>query len=853
MPIGRIVKETLGTLAEEALKEAPEAIAKKAPRKVFKELAEVPEEIRILPPEERVKAVDKFFKEEKVEEFARVRKEDILKEERIAYAEKVKTKEQLEEIKFDKEIFAKYLSEEKKLTQEDRITMLQERQRDLYLKADKLKKEQENISLYQANRAEGIESQDSIAARIATTPGAGKNFSSIEGMSTAIYNRVSADMFELKEGMRTKWLGIKQDTELGNEVIRYLKDGQIKNTARLTEVKQIADQWIKASDKIKGLRNRAGARIGKLEDWILPQSHDAQKIRKVGFEKWSYSIRDKLDKARIEAEQGRRLEDVLEDAYKNITTPQVEMTGGRGTGILAKRGEAHRILHFKSGDDMINYKNEFGNPDTFSTMDAHIRQQSNEIAVLKLFGSNPEDTFNKMKEMALADGMGTDKVEKLDALWRISTGQADGDAILDSRDALIAAIGGTHRALKSAGSLGTAQITAIGDVGNMILGSGYRGLKTIRLLGKSLHTLIQEATTIGGTAMNTQIANRIGVVSEFASASLANSRYAEVGTGWAQKAAEIVIRGSGLGAYTTSMRTAVGLELAGNFAENFGKKLDDTPFWKLFEEYGITSKEWDIIRKTKARDMDGAKFLDMNKIYEVDEELGYRINEMITNEMDAFVIMPTDRTRLYTTWGAKKGTMKGEAARNIFLFKSFPIAVFMMHTRRIGKIDTTMGKAAYGAALLGTSTILGGITLMAYDIVTGKTPRDIKGREKEFVIESVLKSGGLGIFADLTVGADTDRYGHSYITTLVGVPAGTIEDISKVMGTIKDPLSRERWAHNYNMAKQYIPGQNLWYTRAVMERTLGEFFGEQIDPNYKKRVRRREKYMKQRGQEFLLK
>jgi len=838
MPIGRIVKETLGTLAEEALKEAPEIIAKKAPRKVFKELAEVPEEIRILPPEERVKAVDEFFKKEKVEEFARIREEDILREKRVAYAEKVRVEERL-----------RVTPEE----EADRITMLQERQRNLFLKADKLKKEQENIKLYTASRAEGMTPQDSIAARIATTPGAGKSFSSIEGMSTAIYNRVSADMFELKEGMRTKWLGIKQDVELGNEVIRYLKDGQIKNTARLAEVKQIADQWAKASDKIKGLRNRAGARIGKLEDWILPQSHDAQKIRKAGFEKWSYSIRDKLDKARIEAEQNRPLEEVLYDAYKNITTPDVEMTGGRGTGVLAKRGEAHRTLHFKTGDDMITYKNEFGNPDTFSTMDAHIRQQSNEIAVLKLFGSNPEDTFNKMKEIALADGMGTDFAEKLDALWRISTGQADGDAILDSRDALIAAIGGTHRALKSAGSLGTAQITATADVGNLILGSEYRGLNTIRLLGNSLKTLLQEATTIGGTAKKIQIANRIGVVSEFASASLANSRYAEVGTGWAQKAAEVVIRASGLGAYTTSLRSAVGLELAGNLAENFGKKLDDTPFWKLFEEYGISAKEWDVIRKTKAREIDGAEFLDFAKIYDVDEALGYRVNEMFTNEMDAFVIMPTDRTRLYTTWGAKKGTLKGEAARNIFLFKSFPIAVFMMHSRRVGKISTNMGKAAYGAALLGQSVIMGSITWMMYDTVTGKTPRKFEGREKEYVIESILKSGGLGIFADLTMGADTDRYGHSYITTLVGVPAGTIEDISKAMGTIKEPLSRERWAQNYNMAKQYIPGQNLWYTRAIVERTLGEFFGELIDPDYRKKVRRREKYMKQRGQEFLLK
>jgi len=847
MPIGKIVKEALGTLAEEALKEAPEVVAKKAPRKAFKELAEVPEQIKQLPAEERVKAADEFFKEDKVEEFARVREKDILREERVTYAEKARVTERI----------AVTPEEEA-----DRIVMLQERQRDLFLKADKLKKEQENVKLYMASRKDGRSPEDAIADRLARTPGAGKSFSSIEGMADAIYNRINADMFELKEGMRTKWLGFKQDIELGNEVIRFIKDGQIKNTARLAEVKQVADQWAKGANKIKNLRNRAGARVGKLEDWVLPQSHDARKIKKAGFEKWSYSIRDKLDKARIEAEQSRPLEDVLESSYKNITAPNVETIGGKGTSVLAKRGEAHRILHFKSGDDIIAYKNEFGNPDTFSTMDAHIRQQSKEIATLKIFGANPEDSFNKMKELAVADDIGTYKREKLDALWRISTGQADGDAILDSRDALIAAIGGTHRALRSAGSLGTAQISATADVGNMVLASKYRGLDTIHLLGESLKTLLQEATTMGGSAQNIQMggsaqniqkANRIGVVSEFASASLTNSRYAEVGTGWAQKAAEVVIRASGLSAYTTSLRATVGLELAGNFAENFGKKLDDTPFWKLFKEYGITSKEWDVIRRTKARDMDGAKFLDVNKIYEVDEDLGYRVGEMITNEMDSFVIMATDRTRLYSTWGARKGTLKREAASNIFLFKSFPISVFMMHTARIAKIDSTMGKAAYGAALLGQSIIMGSITWMMYDTVTGKTPRKFEGREKEYVIESILKSGGLGIFGDLTLGADTDRYGHSYITTLAGVPGGTIEDIVKVMGTVKDPLSREKWAHNYNIAKQYIPGQNLWYTRAIMERTVGEFFGELIDPNYRKRVRRREKYNKRRGQVQLFK
>jgi len=296
------------------------------------------------------------------------------------------------------------------------------------------------------------------------------------------------------------------------------------------------------------------------------------------------------------------------------------------------------------------------------------------------------------------------------------------------------------------------------------------------------------------------LANRIGVISEFASASLANSRYAEVGTGSMQKAAEVVIRASGLGSYTNSMRIAVGLEMAGNFAENFSKNLDETPFAMMFKEYGITPKDWDIIRKTQPRDVKGAKFLDVKKIYEVNEELGYRVNELMTNEMDAFVIMPTDRTRIWTTWGAKKGTVQGEAARNIMLFRSFPIAVTMMHLKRFGKIDSTMGKVAYGSAILGVNTVMGGITLWAYDTVTGKTPRD--PQRPEMVLESVLKSGGLGIFGDLVLGEGQDRYGHSYVSTLAGVPAGTIEDAAKIAyRTITAPTKRETWANTYNIAK----------------------------------------------------
>jgi hypothetical protein len=856
MPIERAITETL--------KQA----VKREPRRDLKDILNVPEEIKALPTEERVIEAGKFFEEDKAKEFVDVRQQDITNDTRATFAEqdKVQARKEAQQQQIDiaqqrideappilnAQTHAKLQTDKAFLTsQEEQLKVIQEKERQLYLKAMGLKKEKEQTNVFQSEINAGEGGYSTILRQISTTPGAGNKFQNIEGRTTAIYNRISSDMYELKEGMRTKWLGLSQDTQLADDVIRFLKDGQIKNTSRLKEVEKIATQWTNAANKIKALRNKAGARIGELEDWIIPQSHDARKMLKAGYAEWQKKILPKLDRERIEKEQGVSLEDVLESAYKNITTRDVATKSGKGGANLAKRGEFERVLHFKTGDDIISYKNEFGNPDTFSTMDSHIRQQSNEIAAMQLFGPNPEQTYNKLKELAKAKGMGDTKEALLDTRWRIVTGQVDGDNIIDKLDASIAAIGGTHRAIQVSSKLGSAAVSSLADLSSIILGSGYRGLSSINIMGKGLHTLLQEATTIGEVGMNIQIANRIGVVSEFASASLANSRYAEVGTGAAQKAAEVVIRASGLGSYTNSMRAAVGLEMAGNFAENFGRELKETPFARMFEEYGITPEEWNIIRKTETYNAKGAKFLDTKNIYEVDENLGYKVSEMISNEMDSFVITPTAGTRVWTTWGAKKGTIKGEAARNLMLFKSFPIASTLMHINRFKNIESVAGKTAYIASVIGINTVMGGITLWAYDIVSGNTPRSVY--RAAMIPEALMKSGGLGIFGDFFMGAAETGYGHSFADTLLGVPVGTANDIINSAQDIITKDTDKAVGNIYKRAKSYIPGQNLWYTRAVVENTIGDFMGELIDPEHEKKKRRKMKALRLRGQEPLFK
>ena len=741
------------------------------------------------------------------------------------------------------------------LTQAEKVTReaINEKKRNLYLRANTLKKEQEITNIVKAQKEKGINGMDAAMDLIAVKLGVGRPFSNIEGRTKSIYNKISAPMHDLRDALRTKVVGLKQDVKLADDIVRFLKDGKTKDPANMEVASKLAKQWEEAALSLKTMRNKAGARIGTLEDWIIPQSHSKEKLLKAGYKKWTEYIKPKLDSARIETEQDKTLDEILKGAYDAIT--QVKIVQAPGKGQLAKQGEFERILHFKNGDGMVDYKNIFGNPDTFSTMDTHIRQQSNEIATMQIFGANPEANFLKLKELARADrSMGKWDEQRLDDQWATSTGKADGDSTVNKFDRGFAAVMAGHRSIQVASKLGTAQVSAIGDLATIILGAGYRNLSSIKIIGKGLHTLLQESVSGGTVSQNAEKASRIGVVSEFASGSIANSRYAEVSTGFLQRRATNVIRASGLAAWTDSFRVGFGMELAGNLSEDFGKSFDKIKYKSMLEEYGINAKEWDIIRSTKPREVIGnngrggvAKFADLKAISSIDEELGYRVSEMITAEMDAFIIAPTDRTRRLSTGGATKGTLKGEFRRTFMTFKSFPVTMAMLHINRMGTMSKT-GKAAYTGAVIASSTIMGGVALFAYDLVTGKTPRD--PFRKSFPVEALLKGGGGGIYIDLLLGSDLNKYGHDLETTLLGVSAGTFKDI---VDTVYEGVALdEKFIPNtYNRAVNYIPGQNLWYTRLLMERTIGDAMGEIIDPDRQKNIRKREKWMRTTGQKAL--
>ena len=281
----------MGLLGELA-KEGAEAVTKRGARKSFKTLKEIPEEVKTMPTETRVNKAAEILDNEPVKEFGQVRQQDIAKDTRATYAEYSKVDNKIGDIE------SQPMPEIPNAANEDtaKLESLYERKRDLYLKAYNLKKEKELTGVLNSYIDEGKSAKEGIFDILSDKSGQGRAFSNVEAREKAIYNRVNTKLYELKENLRTKNLGLSQNMEMMDEVVRYLKDGKVKNQKLSSEVKKIADQWTEAAETIKKLRNRAGGRIGKLEDWVMPQSHNSRKIKKQVFKtcaRWYSSVSQK--------------------------------------------------------------------------------------------------------------------------------------------------------------------------------------------------------------------------------------------------------------------------------------------------------------------------------------------------------------------------------------------------------------------------------------------------------------------------------------------------------------------------------------------------------------------------------
>ena len=209
------------------------------------------------------------------------------------------------------------------------------------------------------------------------------------------------------------------------------------------------------------------------------------------------------------------------------------------------------------------------------------------------------------------------------------------------------------------------------------------------------------------------------------------------------------------------------------------------------------------------------------------------------------VITPGAREQLFTGGGLQRGTWKGELTRSVFLFKSFPISVVLRHWTRAMGMPSAGGRAAYIAAFLASTTMLGALSQQLNDMASGRNPREMAGKDAgKFWLGALLKGGGLGLYGDFLL-SDHTRYGGGALASMLGPVAGLVDDVVKLAQGI--PLNavegkpEQTGGDLVKLGKGLIPGANLWYAKAALDHMIFNQLQEYFSPGYLRKVEQRSK------------
>ena len=675
-------------------------------------------------------------------------------------------------------------------------------------------------------------------------------FSNIEYRANSVLGALHSKFAKGLAALRTKNLGLSQDSELARDMVRELFG---TNTGR-TEAKQIATLWSDTANYARERFNAAGGAIPKLErglGWGLPQYHDPVRVGRVPKQEWIDTITPLLDREHIINEVGMPLNDLefrlmLDHAYDAIRTDGAVdlMPGQVGRSKLANRRQDHRVLAFKDADSWLRYSDEFGHTDLYTTMTDHLHSMANDIAKLEIMGPNPEQTFRYLRDLAVKKG-GLLKYKDramLDSVWSIVSGKSNAVSSVSLADGASAL-----RHYLVAAQLGGAFLSSLADLAFLRQTSRLNGMQSVRVYRKQLK-LFNPAN-----AADREAAVRMGLTADaWANRALAANRFVEItGAGFSARVADFTMRASLLSPWTDAGRKAFGMEFMGMIADHTGRSFDELPT-KLregFTGYGITREDWEVLRMTELMDHDGAKFFSVeNMMNRIDLEEGARTNiaskvqEMVLSETDFAVPMPDAKARAITTGGIKRGTLQGEFWRSAMLFKSFPITIMTTHLLRGARMSGLANKAAYLGQLTIATTVLGAVAMHAKDITRGRDPRSMD--TPSFWTAAFIQGGGAGIFGDFIysgIGGES-RYGRGFGMTAAGPAAGFIDQLVRLTGgnlySIMSGKQADIPADVVQFMRRYMPGGSLWYTRLAWERGVIDQLAKLADPNANKRFGR---------------
>lgn len=690
----------------------------------------------------------------------------------------------------------------------------------------------------------------------------------------------------LKSRIQDTWLAMDRTVleylQRQDKIATLIREIRGEDTGDATARKG-AQAWLKMAEETRQWFNEKGGQIGHLEDWGMPQHHSQEMVAKAGRDAWVADLLPLIDRERYVDLAGNRMSDgelvqFLGKAWDTIATNganKIEPGKAKGIGARANRHAEERQIHFKSADALMEYWGKYGEKTFPDILMGHLESMAKDIGFVEHFGPNPDAAFRLLRDQAevTAKQAAPTKVDKIDAqlakldnLYQYAAGKSKPVA-----DRSVARAFDVLRNLNTAGKLGSAawssligdkvMYEAIGQVNHLpVFQRWYNELRLLNPANKAERQMLRRQALM--LDYMTQAMYRFGD---------------ELGkSSWTGKLANGVMKVSGMSAVNEWRRGAwalTAMDTIGNLVRTREWSSIGPQDARLLLSYGIGEGDWKVWKLAQLEDLGhgNSTALTPEGIARIPDEALKAANLIsqadtgaeaatvrrdavvkflgaLTSESHLGVLEPgwQDRARMYA--GLQRGNLRDELTRSFWQFKAFPMAQF----ERILDVGlsrpTTGGKAAFLTAMPAMMTLAGAMLIQVQELLAGKDMRPMSTAsgypDWKFWLAAFLKGGTLGLYGDFLFSqSGTTRYGTGPLEAVAGPTIGSAADIAAFIAQAPGQTAQGKEAHTaakaLNIAKGYVPGQNLWFTKAATDHLIFQQAQEALNPGYLASMRSR--------------
>lgn len=766
------------------------------------------------------------------------------------------------------------LSDAEKLTEASKqvaIDIQEQLKRKHKIAAQDILKQSQNLAALDHGKLSSME----VIDRMVAAHGDMSGIQSIDSKARAIASIYRGELVDFYTNIKGG-LGIFTDQELVQKIVRE-RFGENTGDAL---AKKISDKMGDVFETMRDRFNRNGGDIGKLDNWGLPQTHNLEKIAKAGKEAWVNKAESLIDTRQYVHENGdyysqQEIRSLLEYTYDTLSSDganKIEVgrqaTGGGTSKVTNRHGES-RVLHFKDAESWLEYQSEFGGMQFVDLVEAHINGLSKDIAMVENLGSNPKTALKILMDAAAKKdwekGIDENKTQSSRKRAQVMFDEFSGGNTPQSQ--VLANLGIAYRSMNVASMLGGTTIASLADQATIAKTAHVHNLSYRKAFGGIVEQLNP------ANKADREFAHGLGLATEEMLGSIA--RWSDDGLtstyGKSEKLARIssgvatqVMRVSFLNALTSASKvgfTKLLMEKYGRLSRSKAWNDLDVQDRELLSNTGLDERAWQVFQLAEpVVDRKGNQLMSARSIYEIPDEkltsfgdpkqvkdqVASQLQAHLLDEQGMAVIEAGLRERTWMTVGAK-GTITGEVFKGLMQFKSFSASFLMRQGSRAMAQEGLKGKAAYAIPLMVSMTLLGGLVVQLREILNGNDPQTIYDsndpkKATSFFMRSLVAGGGLPVLGDILV-AGTDTSGRDANSFVAGPLGGDFESLlSLTVGNLtqyNEGKDTNFGNEAFKFVKGKVPAQNLWYTKAAINRMVFDEMQDTIAPGYREKALRK--------------